>query len=125
MNICGQAIFLLLRVGRSGSRRSTTTPTESIWGDFTTSVCEEEPHDASSPPPVTVARIRRERDHALEMSGWWCGAQLRTRGIGWWCHEWCNAEAIIDKTQMSDIERGHGLVTPTLRYKKSSAVKVE
>ncbi|CAK9216347.1 unnamed protein product [Sphagnum troendelagicum] len=23
-------------------------------------------------------------------------------------------EAIIDKTQMSDIERGHGLVTPTL-----------
>jgi hypothetical protein len=39
--ICGQAIFLLLRVGRSGSRRSTTTTTESIWGDFTTSVCEE------------------------------------------------------------------------------------
>jgi hypothetical protein len=66
----------------------------------------------------TVARIRRERDHALEMSRWWCGAQLRTRGIGWWCHEWCNAEAIIDKTQMSDIERGYGIVTPTLWYKE-------
>jgi len=52
------------------------------------------------------------------MSGWWCGAQLRTSGIGWWCHEWCNAEAIIDKTQMSDIERGDGLVTPTLWYKE-------
>jgi hypothetical protein len=39
--ICGQAIFLLLRVGWSGSRRSTTTTTESIWGDFTTSVFEE------------------------------------------------------------------------------------
>jgi hypothetical protein len=85
-----------------------------IWGDFTTAVCVEEPHDASSLPPVTVARIRRERDHALDMSAWWCGAQLRTRGIGWWCHEWCNAEAMIDKTQMSDIERGHGLVTPAL-----------
>jgi hypothetical protein len=35
-----------------------------------------------------------------------------------WCHEWCNAEAIIDKTQMSDIERGDGLVTPTLWYKE-------
>jgi len=56
------------------------------------------------------------------MSGWWCRAQLTTRGIGWWCHEWCNAEAIIDKAQMSDIERGHGLVTPT---KKGSAVKAE
>jgi hypothetical protein len=52
------------------------------------------------------------------MSRWWCRAQLRTRGIGWWCHEWCNAEAIIDKTQMSDIERGYGLVTPTLWSKE-------
>ncbi len=33
--------YLWLRVGRSGSRRGTTTTTESIRGDFTTSVCEE------------------------------------------------------------------------------------
>jgi len=52
------------------------------------------------------------------MSGWWCSAQLRKRGIGLWCHEWCNAEAIIEKTQMSDIQRGHGLATPTLWYKE-------
>jgi hypothetical protein len=52
------------------------------------------------------------------MSGWWCGAQLRTRGIGWWCQESCNAEAIIAQTQMSDIERGDGLITPTLWYKE-------
>jgi hypothetical protein len=57
------------------------------------------------------------------MSGWWCGAQFRTRGIEWWCHEWCNAEAIIDKTQMSDIERAHGLVTPTVWYKEEQCTK--
>jgi hypothetical protein len=35
---------LLVAHGRAEwSRRSTTTTTESIWGDFTTSVCEENP----------------------------------------------------------------------------------